>query len=240
MYVIKNKYFIVSCIAVCLLVAGGVGWYILSGKDKPVQNNNTSGVQGASTGQFLSPTSDPNSISLNHERSTSGSSGGLSVSSGYSSNNLGQLTPNSGGTTSGSDNTRNSNSSGSNTVDPSTFAQYDKYKTENNALFGEIQPGTGAELTEGKKAAVLYKGWLTDGRLFDMSRAGKDGKLEPFVFTLGAHQVIPGWEQSLAGMKVGGTRLLIVPPAVGYGAAGQDPIPPNAVLVFQVQLLEVQ
>lgn len=125
-------------------------------------------------------------------------------------------------------------------IDPATFGQYDKYKNDDQALFAEIQAGTGAELTADKRAAVLYKGWLTNGQLFDASRPDSSGKLQAFDFTLGAHQVISGWEQGLAGMKVGGTRLLIVPPSVGYGASGQGPIPGNSVLVFQVQLLAVQ
>ncbi len=128
----------------------------------------------------------------------------------------------------------------SNLVDPSTFAKYDQYKSNSAALFADIQKGTGAELTVNKKAAVVYKGWLTNGQLFDQSRPDSSGQLQPFVFTLGAHQVILGWEQGIGGMKVGGTRLLIIPPSVGYGASGQGSIPPNSVLVFQVQLLAVQ
>jgi FKBP-type peptidyl-prolyl cis-trans isomerase FkpA len=125
-------------------------------------------------------------------------------------------------------------------IDPSTFSKYDQYKSNTAALFADIQKGTGDELTINKKAAVVYKGWLTNGQLFDQSRADSNGQLQPFGFTLGAHQVITGWEQGMAGMKVGGTRLLIIPPSVGYGAAGQGSIPPNSVLVFQVQLLAVQ
>ncbi|MEO8105000.1 MAG: FKBP-type peptidyl-prolyl cis-trans isomerase [Candidatus Saccharibacteria bacterium] len=124
--------------------------------------------------------------------------------------------------------------------DPTSFAQYDKYKSATSALFGDMVIGQGVALTANKKAAVYYKGWLTNGTLFDASRTGSDGKLQPFTFTLGAHQVIPGWEEGIAGMKVGGKRLIVVPPSVGYGAAGQGPIPANAVLVFEVQLLAVQ
>jgi hypothetical protein len=169
-------------------------------------------------------------------------SGGLNVSSGGASNQLGQIAP-TGGSSAGSaaaSASGGSSSSSPSPLDPSTFAQYEKYKDGQSGLFGDIQVGTGDELTDGKKAAVYYKGWLTNGTLFDQSRAGSDGKLQPFIFQLGAHQVIAGWEQALAGMKVGGTRLLIIPPAVGYGAAGQGSIPPNATLVFQVQLTAVQ
>ena len=104
----------------------------------------------------------------------------------------------------------------------------------------DLQTGDGAALSNGQKAAVYYKGWLTNGQLFDQSQKGSDGNLQPFVFTLGQHQVIAGWEDALEGMKVGGVRLLIIPPSVGYGATGQGSIPPNAVLIFQVQLGAVQ
>ncbi len=103
-----------------------------------------------------------------------------------------------------------------------------------------MQVGTGTEFGTNMKGAVLYKGWLTNGQMFDMSRTDDKGQLQPFIFTMGENTVIPGWEQGLAGMKVGGTRLLIVPPAAGYGPSGKDPIPGNSVLVFVVQLLEVR
>ena len=125
-------------------------------------------------------------------------------------------------------------------VDPTKFTQYDKYKDGTAAQFAELKVGDGDQLSSGKKAAVLYKGWLTNGQLFDQSRADDKGQLQPFTLTLGAHEVISGWEQGLNGMQVGGSRLLIIPPSVGYGASGQGSIPPNSVLVFQVQLLAVQ
>lgn len=125
-------------------------------------------------------------------------------------------------------------------LDPATFSQYDKYKNDRAALFADLNVGNGAELTANKKAAVYYKGWLADGKLFDMSRADEKGELQPFIFTLGAHQVIAGWEQALEGMKVGGVRFVIVPPAAGYGVQGQGSIPGNSVLIFQVQLLAVE
>lgn len=133
-----------------------------------------------------------------------------------------------------------STSSQSNPFDPTTFAQYSKYQNDKGGLFADVQPGTGTALTAGKKAAVYYRGWLTNGAKFDESKPGSDGKLAPFIFTLGQHQVITGWEQALDGMKVGGVRLVIIPPAVGYGATAQNGIPANSVLVFQVQLAEVQ
>ena len=133
-----------------------------------------------------------------------------------------------------------SQSSAASLLDPSTFAKYDQYKDSASALYVDLQTGTGDELTAGKQAAVYYKGWLTNGTVFDQSQKGSDGNLQAFSFTLGQHQVIEGWEQGMAGMKVGSVRLLIVPPAVGYGASGQGPIPGNSVLVFQVQLAAVK
>jgi FKBP-type peptidyl-prolyl cis-trans isomerase FkpA len=96
--------------------------------------------------------------------------------------------------------------------------------------------GTGAEATAGKTVVVHYTGWLMDGTKFDSS-LDRD---QPFSFPLGAGQVIKGWDEGVAGMKVGGQRTLIIPPALGYGARGAgNVIPPNASLKFQVQLLDV-
>ena len=97
--------------------------------------------------------------------------------------------------------------------------------------------GTGAEAKTGKRVSVHYTGWLTDGTKFDSSL----DRGKPFSFTIGARQVIQGWDQGVAGMKVGGKRKLTIPPDLGYGArgAGGGLIPPNATLVFEVELLEV-
>lgn len=96
--------------------------------------------------------------------------------------------------------------------------------------------GTGATATAGKQVTVQYTGWLASGTKFDSSL----DRGQPFVFTLGAGMVIPGWDEGVQGMKVGGTRTLIIPPALGYGASGRGAIPPNAILVFRIQLLGVQ
>jgi FKBP-type peptidyl-prolyl cis-trans isomerase FkpA len=108
----------------------------------------------------------------------------------------------------------------------------------------DVKVGGGAEARKGQVVRVHYTGWLYDasrpdkrGQKFDSS---KDGNM-PFDFTLGAEEVIPGWDQGVAGMKVGGTRILTIPPAMGYGARGAGGvIPPNATLVFEVELLEVK
>jgi FKBP-type peptidyl-prolyl cis-trans isomerase FkpA len=133
-----------------------------------------------------------------------------------------------------------SSSDASKLIDPTTFAQYDKYKDAQNVQFIDLQKGTGATITGGSQVAVVYRGWLTNGTLFDESKTGTDGKLQAFGLTIGQHQVIPGWEAGLDGMKDGGVRLMIIPPSLGYGAAGQGPIPGNSVLIFQVQVVQVK
>jgi FKBP-type peptidyl-prolyl cis-trans isomerase len=87
---------------------------------------------------------------------------------------------------------------------------------------------------------MLYQGWLTNGQSFDQTRKNEQGQLEPFIFTLGSGQVIPGWEQTIAGMKEGGKRRLIIPASSGYGAVSQGPIPANSMLIFDVELVAVQ
>lgn len=123
---------------------------------------------------------------------------------------------------------------------PETFGQFDKYKEEKNALFSDLHVGDGEEIKVNKKAAVIYKVYLTNGTLVDQNRLDKENKITPFVFTYGGHEVIVGWEQAIGGMKVHGVRRMIIPPSVGYGAQGKDPVPANAVLVIDVQLLEVE
>ncbi len=95
--------------------------------------------------------------------------------------------------------------------------------------------GTGASATVGKTLTVHYTGRFDDGRVFDTS-VGKD----PIAFTLGAGDVIPGWDQGLQGMQVGGKRLLIIPSSLGYGPADYGPIPGNSTLIFEVELLKVE
>lgn len=97
--------------------------------------------------------------------------------------------------------------------------------------------GTGAEAVTGKVISVHYTGTLTDGTKFDSSK----DRGEPFEFTLGAGQVIQGWDKGFAGMKIGGKRKLTIPSEMGYGAQGAGGvIPPNATLIFEVELLGVK
>jgi FKBP-type peptidyl-prolyl cis-trans isomerase len=113
----------------------------------------------------------------------------------------------------------------------------DGVKTDSGLIYWDIRVGNGAEAKEGSHVRVHYTGWLTSGKKFDSSvDAGK-----PFDFTIGNGEVIKGWEQGVAGMKVGGKRQLRIPPALGYGVEGYPGvIPANATLIFDVQLLNVQ
>lgn len=96
--------------------------------------------------------------------------------------------------------------------------------------------GTGAEAVAGKTITVNYSGTLTNGTKFDSSY----DRNEPFTFSLGAGEVIAGWDQGFNGMKVGGKRKLTIPPSLGYGANDMGTIPPNSTLVFEVELLKVE
>jgi FKBP-type peptidyl-prolyl cis-trans isomerase FkpA len=109
-------------------------------------------------------------------------------------------------------------------------------KTASGVEYWDMKTGAGAEATTGKLVTVHYTGWLTTGKKFDSSVGG-----EPFQFRLGQGDVIKGWDEGVAGMKIGGKRKLKIPPAAGYGARGAGGvIPPNATLIFDVELLKVQ
>ena len=108
--------------------------------------------------------------------------------------------------------------------------------TESGLQYEELTEGTGAEAAAGQTVSVHYTGWLTDGQKFDSSK----DRNQPFEFSLGAGMVIRGWDEGVQGMKVGGVRKLTIPPQLGYGARGAGGvIPPNATLVFEVELLDV-
>ncbi len=108
--------------------------------------------------------------------------------------------------------------------------------TDSGLKYEDLVEGEGAVAEPGQRVSVHYTGWLTDGTQFDSSVARND----PFQFALGKGMVIRGWDEGVAGMKVGGRRKLTIPPQLGYGAQGAGGvIPPNATLVFEVELLDI-
>lgn len=110
-------------------------------------------------------------------------------------------------------------------------------KTNSGLEYVETQAGTGAQAVAGKMVSVHYTGKLTNGKVFDSSRT----RGEPIAFQLGVGQVIKGWDEGIALMKVGGKATLTIPPELGYGARGAGGlIPPNATLVFDVELVSVK
>ena len=110
-------------------------------------------------------------------------------------------------------------------------------KTSSGLQYWDVKVGTGAEAAkEGSKVKVHYTGWLTSGKKFDSSVGS-----QPFEFTIGRGEVIKGWDEGIAGMKVGGKRQLRIPPNLAYGLDGHPPqIPPNSTLIFDVQLVSVK
>ncbi|MES1981970.1 MAG: FKBP-type peptidyl-prolyl cis-trans isomerase [Pseudomonadota bacterium] len=108
--------------------------------------------------------------------------------------------------------------------------------TASGLQYEEITVGTGETAAAGQTVTVHYTGWLTNGKKFDSSKDRND----PFQFHLGAGEVIRGWDEGVQGMQIGGVRKLTIPPALGYGARGAGgAIPPNATLVFEVELLGI-
>jgi FKBP-type peptidyl-prolyl cis-trans isomerase len=118
---------------------------------------------------------------------------------------------------------------------PSTAAGETK-TTDGGVKYQTLKEGSGPELKPGQRAAIHYEGKLENGEVFDSSKGRS-----PFSVTFGQHQVIDGWEEAIPGMKVGEIRKLTIPPALGYREKGFPPkIPPNATLIFEVELVELQ
>ena len=118
----------------------------------------------------------------------------------------------------------------------------DIMETESGLKYIDIKEGQGTSPEVGQRVSVHYTGWLYDenqpenkGKMFDSSRK----KGQPFGFVLGVGSVIQGWDEGVLSMRIGGKRDLIIPPDLGYGTSGIGPIPPNATLLFEVELLDI-
>ncbi len=128
-------------------------------------------------------------------------------------------------------------------VAPQTVAEGDYTTTASGLRSYDLQVGAGAEAVAGRTVLVHYTGWLTDGTRFDSSRQPRRpmGRQEPFSFRLGGGEVIKGWDEGVAGMRVGGKRQLVIPAALAYGDRGAgEVIPPGATLIFEVELVDVR
>jgi FKBP-type peptidyl-prolyl cis-trans isomerase len=225
---LKNQKWTIAIVVGAVLIVGAsayFGWKIKAKDDATVAANtevagamslNPNAVQSETISLQPKPAEpkDPNALSVNDSSNTSANLG---------SGSRQQVS------------TSGSNASSAN----QDFSQYEQYKDKNEVFFGEIKAGTGAEAVKDKQLAVTYKGYLTNGQVFDQSRVN-NGQLQPLLFTLGAGQLIPGFEQGVAGMKVGGTRRVIIPPSLGYGDKAQGGIPANSVLVFDITLTAAQ
>jgi len=120
---------------------------------------------------------------------------------------------------------------------PTKVKDTDYITTTTGLKYYDLQAGTGAEPKTGQTATVHYTGWLEDGKMFDSSLL----RGQPFSFAVGKGQVIPGWDEGVASMKVGGKRQLVIPAKLAYGEKGAGGvIPPNATLIFEVELLKVE
>ena len=105
-----------------------------------------------------------------------------------------------------------------------------------NLIIDDVVPGTGDPVESGDTVTVHYQGTLTNGQEFDNSRS----RGEPFTFRVGRGDVIAGWEEGVLGMREGGSRILVIPPDMAYGARGYGPVPANATLVFSIELLSIR
>jgi FKBP-type peptidyl-prolyl cis-trans isomerase FkpA len=108
-------------------------------------------------------------------------------------------------------------------------------RTSTGLYYQDLTVGTGVTAQAGKSVSVYYTGWLANGLKFDGRTSGA-----PLTFPLGTGFVIKGWDEGVVGMKVGGKRKLVIPASLAYGASGRGTIPPNAVLVFDIELLKVE
>jgi len=118
---------------------------------------------------------------------------------------------------------------------PRTVAEADYTVTASGLKYFDFVIGTDSAAVVGDAVLVHYNGWLTNGQLFDSSYL----RGQPYLFLLGRGQVIRGWDEGVANMRIGGQRQLVIPPELAYGSTGQGSIPPNATLIFEVELVDL-
>ena len=216
----------VGIVAICLLSVVGYGiWQTNSGSVRHKKTKLSAQDTNSNDSSVLSLDNSQGQQQQQAQTSTLGVSNDKSI--GGLQSNVGQQ----------------NNSQSSTPNGPETFGQYEKYKENQGAMMADIVAGTGADVKVDTKVAIYYKGYLTNGTLFDQSRLDKPGgKLQPLIFTEGEHKVVIGLEQGIFGMKVGGTRRIIIPPAYGYGANPPQGsgIPANAILIFDIELVATQ
>lgn len=123
---------------------------------------------------------------------------------------------------------------------PGQFNVYEEYSNAESPLFIDTFVSNGQEAKQGDTVAIIYKGYLINGQLFDESRPNESGQLQPFIYEVGSGQVISGWEATIPGMTVGSSRRLVIPSQFGYGPTGQGSIPPDSMLIFDVELVAIQ
>ena len=215
---------VTSTVISSIIVAIGIGVssYIIINNQfyKSSQNNKTNNYSASAS----------DSIPLNNTAKNQQNNALIVDYSANSSANFG----------SGASITKNAPSNKPNNENQEDFNQYSQYKDKNEVYFGDIKQGDGAVAQKDSQLAVTYTGYLIDGTIFDQSKSNNGGQKEPLLFKLGAGQLIPGFEQGVAGMKAGGTRRVIIPPSLGYGDKVQGSIPANSVLIFDIQLLASQ
>lgn len=231
----RKRVVIISGAVVLAGVVSGLGgiWYLQAQAATPEA---TSTKVGNPKPLSMSESS-ASSIPMNQSDSGMSNAGNNASKSQNNTGNSLKVNDNPQNSSNNSNSSNSSSSAVSSTPTADELRQYEtNYKTKDAAFFGDITTGDGETAVAGKTIVVDYRGWLTNGTIFDESY--KTNK--HFSFVLGKQQVIAGWEQGILGMKVGGKRRIIVPPAVGYGANANGPIPANSLLVFDVEMLAVQ
>lgn len=209
---------------VVLAAAGLTGWVMTRPAPEPVNSKGGSVALDTSSG--------------NKDGSSSGLAVGQSNGGGTQGVPLGgqSVDGNSAGSGAGSDDAVGSSGKPGPVPTAKELADYAQYKNSTEVHFIDYLPGKGVEAKATDKLVVNYTGWLGDGRKFDDTYS----KGQPFVFVPEEKKVITGFAAGVVGMKVGGRRRIIVPPAGGYGAQGKDPVPPNSLLIFDVEMVAAQ